>query len=172
MTDVTTTATSSAQPYLQWLVPRRSNIQKLLLELHLFLQDHRDALDANSDLRSIFGLLIGCAFSLWRAVFLADRARDWKSILDHAGGFLDTLLRDNTILFRDDKNPWSVGYYLNNGRYRLYRILEKMPDEQLRSLIDEIKSAGIDEVSAQNAWQLSYDAARLAFDLIKGRIAR
>jgi hypothetical protein len=158
------------QPYLRWLVLHRSNIQNLLLELHLFLQEQRKALDADADLRSIFGLLVGSAFSLWQAVYLADSSRDWKNILDDADRFLDTLIRDNTILFRDDKNAWSIGYYLNNGRYRLYRILEKMPDEQLRTLIAQIKSTGgVDEVSARNAWQLSYEAARLAFDLVKSR---
>jgi hypothetical protein len=170
MTDTSmTTELSVDLPYLRWLVLHRSNIQNLLLELHLFLQEQRRALDADADLRSIFGLLVGSAFSLWRAVFLADSSRDWKNILDDADRFLDTLIRDNTILFRDDKNAWSIGYYLNNGRYRLYRILEKMPDEQLRNLIDQIKSTGVDEVSARNAWQLSYEAARLAFDLVKSR---
>src|SRR6266446_3448211 len=164
---VTTTEPLDSQAYLRWLVPSRSNIQNLLLEMQVFLQEHREAIDADPDARSVFALLIGTAFSLWRAVFLADSARDWKSILDDADRFLDTLIRDNTILYRDDKNAWSVGYYLNNGRYRLYRISEKMPDEQLRKLIDQIKSSGVDEVSARGAWQLSYDALRLAFDLVK-----
>jgi hypothetical protein len=168
----TTTELSDSQAYLRWLVPSRSNIQNLLLELHVFLQEHRNALDADPDSRSVFGLLVGSAFSLWRAVFLADSARDWKSILNDADRFLDTLIRDKTVLFRDDKNAWSVGYYLNNGRYRLYRISEKMPDEQLGKLIDQIKRSGVDEVSARSAWQLSYEALRLAFELVKARSDR
>jgi hypothetical protein len=170
MTDTAmTTELSVDQPYRRWLVLHRSNIQNLLLELHFFLQEQRKALDADADLRSIFGLLVGSAFSLWRAVFLAESPRDWQTIMDNADVFLKKLIRDNTILYQDDKNAWSIGYYLNNARYRLYRILEKMPDEQLHKLIDKIKSTGVDEVSARNAWQLSYEAARLAFNLAKSR---
>src|SRR5256885_2014021 len=106
----TATKPSESQAYVRLLVSSRSNVQNLLLDLQTFLQDHRALLEANSVSRSIFVLLVGTAFSLWRAVFLADSARDWSSMLDHAGTFLDTLIRDNAILYKDDKEnaAWSV----------------------------------------------------------------
>lgn len=87
-----------------WLVESRSRIQCLLLELYKFLKDNRGKLVQRKFERSVFGLLVGTAFSLWRAAFLVSQAdRDWPNILKQAEDFLDILVEDNAINYPQDK---------------------------------------------------------------------
>jgi hypothetical protein len=68
-------------------------------------------------------LLVGAAFSLWRAVFLAPKNPTSRlAILKKGRKFLEKFLRDNSISYGDEKNnrEWSFGYYLNNVRFRLF----------------------------------------------------
>jgi hypothetical protein len=87
---------------------------KALIEDELDL-DHRYLLDH----------LIGAAFSLWRAVFLADTFRDDIQIHQSQEAFLLKVITDNAILFADDKanRHWTVEYYLENAKFRLARAI-------------------------------------------------
>lgn len=116
-----------------WLVGRRTKIQELLFDVYNTLRERRGALDANGELGAVFALIVGAAFSLWRAVFLiVDARRDEERPLDAAERFLRTLVVDNSILYRDERNTnaWTAGYYLNNATFRMRRIIEKL--EQAR----------------------------------------
>jgi hypothetical protein len=60
------------------VVVNRSDIQALLLELYDFVKlpgDRAALAETNID-RSVFGLLVSAAFSLWRAAFLTETKRD------------------------------------------------------------------------------------------------
>ena len=74
--------------------------------------------------RKIFNLLIGIAFSLWRAAFLINANRTSDSIVEKADFFLHKLLADNTIGYSQDVAAceWMSGFYLNNARLRLIQI--------------------------------------------------
>ena len=116
---------------LEWLVDARNKIQSLMLRLYKLAQDP----NAN-DVKKPENLhdLIGAAFSLWRAVFLVyankpnyqkdpeDETKEVRVNLDDdAVKFLEKVIDTNAISFSDDRHygSWTVGYYLNNARFRL-----------------------------------------------------
>lgn len=70
--------------------------------------------------------MIAAAFSLWRAVFLAEAFRDIETIHRSQEAFLEKLITDNAIGFSDDKvnRHWTVEYYLENAKLRLGRIAQ------------------------------------------------
>jgi len=170
---------SSEKDY-EWLVRRRNDTQLLLLSHYNFLKKHRNALLAGEELhRSIFGLLIGAAFSLWRSVFLAEAERGWEKILEQAEKFLKTVIEDNAINYTQDKTmrDWSVGYYLNNARYRVDRILSKLPDCKTKdntAFVEfrKIKQTGIDQPDHDptKAWDAVFEAVKALFELLEHRI--
>jgi hypothetical protein len=78
--------------------------------------------------RMVFHLLLGAAFSLWRAAFLVEGEREHTLISQHGTDFLDTLLWDNAINFPQDRrtHAFSGGYYLNNAAIRLVRVRDHL----------------------------------------------
>jgi hypothetical protein len=74
--------------------------------------------------------LIAISFSLWRAVFLADRSNAPAEQLDHAIDFLGALISDNAISYVQDKNAreWTFRYYMNNAHFRLAGLSKHVPD--------------------------------------------
>ena len=120
---------------LEWLVDSRNEVQSLLLSLHrkLLELDHRSGMQG-----SLILILVGCAFSLWRAVFLTEAQRPKKAMYQHAEAFLRELIADNAINYVRDKRTrsWSAGYYLNNAFFRLAEAYKMM------DTIDPIDSAG------------------------------
>ncbi len=63
------------EEHLAWAIEQRAAVQHTLLALHEFVR-HSSAHTLDGDTRFLLDLLIGAAFSLWRAVFLADTFRD------------------------------------------------------------------------------------------------
>jgi hypothetical protein len=104
---------------LRWLVDRRNKIQSCLLQLYERIE--RTAVEPDKQHSLILQLLLGAAFSLWRAVFLAGSGRELNAVDSHAKEFLQTLIKDNAINYPQDQKTrsWSVGYYLNNAHLRL-----------------------------------------------------
>ena len=70
--------------------------------------------------------LAAAGFSLWRAVFLTETS-DKQMLLKSIDIFLGRVIKDNTILYGDDKNVWSLGYYTENGRNGLLQIEHVIP---------------------------------------------
>ena len=105
--------------HLAWAVNQRAEIQRTLLALYEFVCRHRPP--QNGAQKYVPGYLIGAAFSLWRAVFLADTFRDDVSVHGSQEQFLKKVITDNTIGFNDDRQNrhWTVGYYLENAKIRL-----------------------------------------------------
>jgi hypothetical protein len=100
--------------HLKWLVERRADVQHTLLALYEHVSRCSDQDDLIDD-------LIASAFSLWRAVFLAEIDRDWNSVNKGQRDFLAKVIADNAISYADDKSTraWSVAYYLDNAKFRL-----------------------------------------------------
>jgi len=69
----------------------------------------------------VLGYLIRAAFSLWRAVFLAETFRDDTEIYTSQEKFLEKVITDNAIGFSDDKKIGigPLGTYLENAKFRL-----------------------------------------------------
>jgi hypothetical protein len=156
----------TTQSRLTWLVEHRAQIQRLIHDLYLVLNDKdlRNRLETNPSDCSIFGLFVGAAFSLWRAVFLIDATREqWPTILDGAKEFLESLVHDNTITYDREQRwkNWTIGFYLNNARYRLYRMFEKMPGIEMTAAFRELdgqRQTGIDDDNVQHHWETIYGA--------------
>lgn len=149
---------------LKWLVEHRSKIQSLLLELYVFADKDRRTLDDAQS--AAFQLLVGAGFSLWRAVFLADSARQLCTVDDDAREFLRLLVKDNAINYsqEDRTRAWTVGYYLNNAYFRLQLAYAKLPlDTPLKAAVDTFlrKQAESDLLEAEptQPWETAYDAA-------------
>lgn len=106
--------------HLKWAIEQRAEVQHTLLALYSFTSrrqgDHLDTFE-----RRLLDSLIGAAFSLWRAVFLAETSREIVEIHESQVAFLEKVVSDNAITYTDDKNnrAWSVEYYLENAKFRL-----------------------------------------------------
>ena len=112
------------EEHLVWAIDQRAEVQRTLLMLYRFVRDNLpERLDF--DIRYLLDLLIGAAFSLWRAVFLAETFRDIVQIHKSQEAFLEKVITDNAITFADDKanRDWTVEYYLENTKFRLERAI-------------------------------------------------
>ena len=132
-------------PDLVWLVESRNKIQSAMMKLYKCDNDD-----------SQWQLLVGAAFSLWRAVFLthSDEMRSGEITAQDGRDFLKTVIERNSIQFGDDygMRRWSGGYYVNNARFRLKldgsafgRPLKELWEEAFETLeakIDEIAARG------------------------------
>jgi hypothetical protein len=65
---------------------------------------------------------IAAAFSLWRAVFLAEIVRNYDTIEKAQEEFLASVISTNAITFGDDRrnSAWTVSFYLENAKHRLH----------------------------------------------------
>jgi hypothetical protein len=116
--------------FLSWLVPARSQIQASLLRLFEVTRRKRNELSKPELLNEshIYRLLIGVGFSLWRAVFQAHKDLSISNNLEDAENFLQALVHDNAVVYSTEKNSWSFGYYLNNAKYRILDVLQRLPE--------------------------------------------
>ena len=162
----------------KWLVESRSKIQYFLLELYTFLRANRSTLEQRQVERSVFGLFVGSGFSLWRAVFLAGPARGWSDVLKHAERFLEIVVRDNAINYPQDRETreWTVGYYLNNARFRVVQMETKLVQLVGSATVEELAALRVfldlhhgrfEEADPKLAWNTIYDALNAAFVLLK-----
>jgi hypothetical protein len=119
----------------EWLVPVRSRVQEQILKLLVFIRQHEDEIKPSKYSQILASLLAGIGFSLWRAVFLAD-STDREKLLASIDKFLETVVRDNAIMYRDDKNVWSFGYYTENARNGLLQLEGTLPPAYRRALAD------------------------------------
>lgn len=78
--------------------------------------------------RDVFHLLVGAGFALWRSAFLCHAARTPPILLGQATALLNLLLRDNAFTYPNERTTkeWTVGFYLNDARYRLIDVSKKV----------------------------------------------
>jgi hypothetical protein len=112
---------------VEWLIEQRSRIQAEAAKLLCLLQPNITKFQTDRNLEDVAGLMLGAAFSLWRAIFLASsRPTPTENMIGMGIEFLTKVLRDNSISYMDEKRmrEWSFGYYLNSARFRLLRVAE------------------------------------------------
>jgi hypothetical protein len=112
------------EEHLAWAIDQRAEVQHTLRALYGFVRHHPPP-TLDLDARYLLDHLVGAAFSLWRAIFLADTFRDDIHIHQSQEAFLLKVITDNTITFADDKanRYWTVEYYLENAKFRLARAI-------------------------------------------------
>lgn len=162
----------TAQDDLTWLVEQRSKIQKLLLDLHAFGKNQGDGLLGHPVAYSAFQLLVGAAFSLWRAAFLTEPETTPEDTLKHLRQFLETLVRDNMIGYQQDKatQAWTAGYYLNNAYCRLNEAIATLgadPKPAEFSIFCEQNRLTIVSTDRRRAWEIAYAAATAGLAIVQ-----
>jgi hypothetical protein len=109
--------------HLRWAVDQRAEIQRTLLALYEYVRSNPSSSSYAEPKVYLLDQLIGSAFSLWRAVFLAETFRTDETIQQSQEAFLAKVISDNAITFGDDKinRAWTVGYYLDDAKLRIER---------------------------------------------------
>jgi hypothetical protein len=164
----------SDQPDFSWLVVQRSEAQRLLLKLYQFGTEEPERL-ADELTRSVYHLLVGAAFSLWRAVFLIEPETSTQETVDHSVQFLELLVRDNTINYTQDRNTraWTAGYYLNGAFFRLTEAIARL--ESCREIGAGVTDAFTAFGHADRCQLVSTDrrkACRIAFEAAEGALSQ
>lgn len=106
--------------HLSWAIESRARNQKSSLRLLALLRSY-EHLWKTQDLSKATQDLIGVAFSLWRAAFLADKTAKRKMVYSHGVAFLEKIIENNSISFANDQssNEWTFNYYTKNARSSL-----------------------------------------------------
>jgi hypothetical protein len=109
-----------------WLIKARALNQEVLLRLYRLKVTDK----SNRVSQYIYTLLVGAAFSLWRAAFLSDATRELDKITEDATKLLKRLIQDNAVAYPQDRDTreWMAGYYINNAIWRLliaWQFIEK-----------------------------------------------
>lgn len=94
--------------FINFLVPKRSEIQEALRQLYFMSDDAKNS-GTNSTELEIHGLMVGVGFSLWRAVFTTHRPLDRASNLQSSKQFLSNLIATNAVGFPQEQNSWVYG---------------------------------------------------------------
>ncbi|MGY3485422.1 hypothetical protein ACVW1C_003305 [Bradyrhizobium sp. USDA 4011] len=171
---------SSPKSDLNWVVPMRSKIQQLTLEIYNFNSNLDD--NEREKLWPVLGYLIGIAFSLWRAVFLSLPQRRTSEVQEHAHDILYILLETNAVGFTQDKGTrqWMAGYYNNNA---ILRLSDLYSDPASLAVIKDMMSENVNEtavgwyrperqsefsaLSPAKQWELAFEAFEMTFRFLK-----
>jgi hypothetical protein len=157
--------------HLKWAIDQRAKIQHTLLSLYEFLRNTMPHIENTMD--DLFvDHLIAAAFSLWRAVFLAERERDGASLREAQEKFLATVISTNAITFSDDRSnsAWSVGFYLENAKQRILsaqHLAFHHPDqfsngrENLDAVIRLVRIRGWEVSHLRYEWECAHTALRM-----------
>jgi hypothetical protein len=166
--------------HLEWLLTSRTEIQQTLLAFYRFIRENPRGLkhDAEYDVTQLF---VAAGFSLWRAVFLSETARDWDTVYPNLEQFLATVISDNAITYQDDKRyrSWTVTYYLENAKFRLLELVPlvreitpnfKLPPLFMIPLRDGPMLLGRTR-STRVAWEFTHRALCLLFQVYNPKFA-
>ena len=98
--------------------------------------------------------------------------------MKHAERFLEIVVRDNAINYPQDRETreWTVGYYLNNARFRVVQMETKLVQLVGSATVEELAALRVfldlhhgrfEEADPKLAWNTIYDALNAAFVLLK-----
>jgi len=164
-----------------WLVKARASNQEVLLRLHRFAKENSERLQCDPTGRSVFALLVGASFSLWRAAFLSDASRKWSTTINDATVLLERLVRDNAVAYPQDRETreWMSGYYLNSAQWRLliaWRYLDRDgtagPMPEALSQLKEIEEESAEQEPPIVLWEKSDGALRELLEIMQARLSK
>lgn len=114
--------------HLGWVIDSRRENQAATLRLYKLFETYKDEIH-DPILSKKAQRLVGVAFSLWRAAFLADKTGKRTKVLSDARGFLAKMLTDNAISFQNDRNlrEWAFNYYMNAATDSLALLAREWP---------------------------------------------
>ncbi|MGE5835798.1 MAG: hypothetical protein ACM4AI_15045 [Acidobacteriota bacterium] len=149
-----------------WSLDARTRSQRLLMALYDLAG--AGGVSATSPRGEMLSLLLGVAFSLWRAVSLADTPnRRWPDAFENSQAFLDVMAKTKTIGlgFEYQLQEWASGYYLNNAKLRFEEILRRQTRAGEAMPEDSARMANLSGLDAEphEIWTLyCHEAERLA----------
>jgi hypothetical protein len=152
-----------------WSLEARARSQRLLMALYDLARS--GGASATSSRGEILSLLLGVAFSLWRAVSLADTPnRRWPDALESSQSFLDAMASTKTIGLglEYQLQEWASGYYLNNAKLRFEEIRRRQMENGEASREDSARMGNLTPLDAapHETWTLfCLEAERLARQL-------
>jgi hypothetical protein len=149
--------------HLEWSIEGRQKTQKTTLRLYVWIKKHPNKQAAY---RHEIEYLTSVSFSLWRAVFLADRRLADKDF--HMETFLAKMLTDNAITFAQDRSSrsWTFNYYATNARFWLEEVSRKWPQ-----VGRALKPNGKPNTS-RNRWDHLQNVYNLAVTLLEKETSR
>lgn len=151
-----------------WIGERSTQMRRCLLVLRRQLKTHRPAIAENETHRSLYGLVVGTAYSLWHALPLIRTTRAWPDILQDAEAVLAAIVDMDPPLDESLVKQWTGGYYLNSARYRVKRLIEKIKDQAsfsdlltttaITSFAQIGKAGAVDETNPYAVWDAIFAA--------------
>jgi hypothetical protein len=163
--------------HYSWLVESRRKNQQFLVELLRFSQQHGTAMAEDPLRLSVFQLLVGVGFSLWRAAFLMDVERTRSGSLDHANQLLLRLVKDNAVNYPQEQSTrrWMAGFHLNNARFRLGKVKDRLKlqiqEAQYPAELgefDRVDQSAFEDERSQNVWDIMHNASLVLFAVLRG----
>lgn len=164
-----------------WLVQARASNQEALLRLYRLAKGNSEKLQCDEMGRSLFTLLVGAGFSLWRAAFLSDAHREWARIIGDATQLLERLVRDNAVAYIQDRETreWMAGYYLNNAQWRLLIAWKQLKLQGHRGSmpvalrrVKRYEDRGVEQELPIELWNTSHGALRELMGVLEQRLRR
>ena len=190
---MTNTAKTEKVPYeltleqLRTLISIRADIQTFNLDLLEYVDGIKPDKSASFHM-SFCHTLLGSNFSLWRFTFLLYEKRESESVYNAMRKFITKLAEDNTMLFQREvtTQAWLGGYYGNNSKFRIQRLIEKIDEEYGREEVDSIEGArtfskkiekyyglligeAIEADKSLEALKIQFDMQNRLFEFIKTR---
>jgi hypothetical protein len=157
--------------HLGWSIDQRANIQHTLLALYAYVRRSRAREGWVEPM--LLDHCIAAAFSLWRAVFLAEIVRDYDNIEKAQEDFLASVISTNAITFGDDRrnSAWTVSFYLENAKHRLLHALHIIKHHVAGPNVEELERLlmlrGTNDVShTRYEWEAIHCALRKVIKVI------
>ena len=123
------TAETDKTKHFNWLIESRHRNQTCSLQLRLLLREYEKKWKTKK--YSVAAQeLVSVSFSLWRAVFLAEKTGNRAAVFDDGLKFLERVIEDNSIAYAQDKQmrEWSFNYYTKAARFSLEYLHRLWPD--------------------------------------------
>lgn len=159
--------------HMGWAIDQRAKIQHTLLALHVYVRKAPpDHVASYNEL--VLDALIAAAFSLWRAVFLADHPGSDISRRRAMEEFLASVISTNAITFADDRrnNAWSVRYYMSTASDRIWSAAALLNNRSGSNVTKDITSmitysVEHDVCATRQQWEGMHAALRGLFNLLE-----
>lgn len=157
--------------HAEWLLKARAENQNLLLRLFEFGNKNGGVFKNDPERRALFSLLLGVAYSLWRAAFLSNTIRTWKRTFEGANNLLLSLIEDNAVTYAKERHTeeWMGGYYLNNAAFRLLWVRGNLQhlapdtkDHPALIALDQLNNSGIEiKERSTKVWEVLNEALKV-----------
>jgi hypothetical protein len=148
--------------HFRWAIDHRAQIQHTLLALYAYVRKPRGRESWIEPM--LLDHCIAAAFSLWRAVFLAEIVRNYDTIEKAQEEFLASVISTNSITFSDDRrnSAWTVSFYLENAKHRLASaIAHHRPEHASEDILPLLRLKGENDIShTRYEWECVHCALR------------